>query len=472
MALARWQATIVDDAGDVQPLASVEVRRDVAGQPLASLFSDRDGVSPISNPFLADADGFAALHVLGGAYKITATLGGFSRTWRYVPVGTAAENDIDGLTAEVGVQFGFNTGTTDADPGDGALRLNHAAPASATAAYIDNLGAGGATVSAWLDTFDDLGNTSNRGVLHIFSVSEPGANFRLYKVTGSVVDGTGYRKVTLAHIAGAGALAGFVNVVFYPTGVAGADGVTAGMRWNFDSSTTTAADPGTGDIRFNHASLASVTELSISDLNGSTGNPDSSAWVISWDDAGSSPYGTLYIKKSGAEENFAIFNVTAINDQSGYTRVTVAYIAGAGSFSAADALSVSFVKTGSAGTAATASDQETPVSGAVFVSPSVQQRHPSAVKASGRITYGGGVPSISMGYGVTSVGDQGTGQARINLATAFSAATYAPVACILNTSFLASCNIVSTSVFDIFTIAFSGGTLADASSAFEVCGDQ
>jgi hypothetical protein len=119
-----------------------------------------------------------------------------------------------------------------------------------------------------------------------------------------------------------------------------------GILWNFDSNTTTAADPGTGDIRFNNASLNSVTELSISDFCGLPGNPDASAFVLSWEDSGATPLGTLYIKKAGAEQNFLIVNVTAINDQSGYTRVSLDFVAGAGSFSNGDPLSLLFVNGG------------------------------------------------------------------------------------------------------------------------------
>ena len=101
---ARWQATIVDDAGNVIPAASIEVRREIGGQPLAPLYSDRLGATPIGNPFDADADGFAAFHVAGGAYQIVATSGVFSRTWRYVAIGTAAELDDDQI-AILGVDF-------------------------------------------------------------------------------------------------------------------------------------------------------------------------------------------------------------------------------------------------------------------------------------------------------------------------------------------------------------------------------
>lgn len=90
--LARWQRTITTGGGVVVPSASVEVRRE-SDNGLASLFSDRAGASAISNPFSADSEGFAAFHVIGGVYKITVTSGSFSRTWRFVGIGTAGEFD-------------------------------------------------------------------------------------------------------------------------------------------------------------------------------------------------------------------------------------------------------------------------------------------------------------------------------------------------------------------------------------------
>lgn len=91
--VARWQRTIVDDAGNVLPGATITVRRETGGAPLASLFSDRDGTVPITNPFDADGDGFAFFYAEGGPLRIDVVSGGFSQTLRYVPLGTAAEFD-------------------------------------------------------------------------------------------------------------------------------------------------------------------------------------------------------------------------------------------------------------------------------------------------------------------------------------------------------------------------------------------
>ncbi len=111
MVLARWQGTIVDDAGNVQDGASVTVRVESLGTPLASLFSDRDGLTPTGNPITADADGFAAFHVAGGAYQIVATKGLFTRTWRYVAVGNMAEQDSDAVDITGGNLSGVSLAT-------------------------------------------------------------------------------------------------------------------------------------------------------------------------------------------------------------------------------------------------------------------------------------------------------------------------------------------------------------------------
>lgn len=90
--LAAWQATIVDESGNIRTNALVEVKSEASGG-FASIFSDRDGAVPLANPFSADDDGFARFYAAGGAYRIRAYTGVFERTWRHVPVGTFSEQD-------------------------------------------------------------------------------------------------------------------------------------------------------------------------------------------------------------------------------------------------------------------------------------------------------------------------------------------------------------------------------------------
>lgn len=92
MAMARWQATITDAAGNVVPGAMVEIR--VEGGGLVQVYSDRAGTAALGNPFAADSSGFAFFHAPGGSYRVRAYSGEFERVWRYVAVGLGAESDL------------------------------------------------------------------------------------------------------------------------------------------------------------------------------------------------------------------------------------------------------------------------------------------------------------------------------------------------------------------------------------------
>jgi hypothetical protein len=126
-----------------------------------------------------------------------------------------------------GLFFRFSDSVADADPSPGYLRLNNPDPAAATATYIDNLDASGASVSGEIDTWDDGGSTI-KGRLWLRSIVTASA-FRSYNVTGSVVDGTGYRKLTLAHVGGSGVFTADdgLMVFFAPKGDAGEGGLSA-----------------------------------------------------------------------------------------------------------------------------------------------------------------------------------------------------------------------------------------------------
>jgi len=131
---------------------------------------------------------------------------------------------------------------------------------------------------------------------------------------------------------------------------AAASATAAGFKWNYDT-TTTMADPGTGEIRLNNATLASVTAIAISDLTADTGNPDASAFVLTWDDStNTSLRGTITIRKAAAPQNFAVYSVSAAStDNTGWTQLSVTYVTHSGSFSAADPLFVLYARTGDKG---------------------------------------------------------------------------------------------------------------------------
>lgn len=96
MEYSAWHSVIQDGNGAVVSMAKVTVRNTSTGA-LAKLYNARDGSAPKANPFNADENGQVFFFVAGGAYTIKAEFGSQERTWPFVPVGTAAEYDIDSL---------------------------------------------------------------------------------------------------------------------------------------------------------------------------------------------------------------------------------------------------------------------------------------------------------------------------------------------------------------------------------------
>ncbi|MCK1517273.1 hypothetical protein IVB22_33175 [Bradyrhizobium sp. 190] len=98
MTRAIHQFFVQYPGGNVVPGAHIEVRKEIPGQPLAALYSDRAGTISIGNPFDADSDGFARFYVVGGAYQIRVYTGASGAPTdehflRYVAIGLNAESD-------------------------------------------------------------------------------------------------------------------------------------------------------------------------------------------------------------------------------------------------------------------------------------------------------------------------------------------------------------------------------------------
>jgi len=110
------------------------------------------------------------------------------------------------------------------------------------------------------------------------------------------------------------------------------------------STTTTMADPGTGIIRLNHATLASVTAIAIDDLDNNS--VDQSAYVISWDDSTNTNKGTLRLRQGVAD---ATYTITALTDNVGWSQLAVTYVTGSGTFANATESFIGFSRSGDKG---------------------------------------------------------------------------------------------------------------------------
>jgi hypothetical protein len=95
MALPIFQRTVVTDTGDVVSGAEIKVEVEATGLD-ADIFSDREGNTPLDNPFLTDVDGFAQFFVAPGEYRVIATGPTGTITWNFnALVGSMALQESD-----------------------------------------------------------------------------------------------------------------------------------------------------------------------------------------------------------------------------------------------------------------------------------------------------------------------------------------------------------------------------------------
>lgn len=249
-----WGAVAANIRGDDGPAGSSGVG--VAWQGawgLATVYEANEGVSNdgtsyiCTAPHTSSADDEPGVGINWTEYwDVLAAKGDTGATGATGDTGPAGADGADGADGAAGaagadgatpsIRQTYSTTTADADPGSGIFRLNNTTIASATAAYLDNNEIGGSAISAWLDTFDDSDSTV-KGHLVIMGVTTL-THFAIFEVSGSVVDGTGYRKLTLTHVASNGTAGAWTNgnvfaITFYRAG---------------DKGDTGAAGAGTGDV--------------------------------------------------------------------------------------------------------------------------------------------------------------------------------------------------------------------------------
>jgi hypothetical protein len=294
-----------------------------------------------------------------GYRKIPVTPSVSNGTWtngnNFVVLFTRTGDDgTDGY--DPGFRFAFSTTTTDSDPGAGTVRFDNANAALATYAYIDNADAAAADITAWLDGMDDSTESNHKGYLRIQKIGDP-AIYREFVVTGTVVNGTGYRKVPIDLVSEAGSFSDGMGIVAHFTrtgsagtnGTNGTDGYQSGYRLTY-STTTTAADPGAGTVRMNNLVMPSVTAIYIdnTDATGAT----ITTWLDGLDDSDSAIRGYLRFQEATDPANYAEFGVNgAVVDSTGYRTIPVVAISSSGAWSNGDTLVATFYRSGSAGSA-------------------------------------------------------------------------------------------------------------------------
>ena len=125
----------------------------------------------------------------------------------------------------------FNNSTSDADPGAGKIAFNNGTLSSVSVLFVDDADDGGADITTFVQSFDDVSNSTARGIVTITKEGTP-ATFATYKVSGAITDASGYTKVPVSHLTSNGSFSNTdgVGVHFSYSGADGSgdiEGVTA-----------------------------------------------------------------------------------------------------------------------------------------------------------------------------------------------------------------------------------------------------
>ncbi len=136
-----------------------------------------------------------------------------------------------------------------------------------------------------------------------------------------------------------------------PAGAAGSDGLYGGwaLEWDFDSST--ANTTGSGEVRFNNATLSSVTHIFINDTN--SDSVDASSFLAS---VGTTPFGRIKVFKESDSSVFWLGTITAADSTSVPAEydLTVTHVVSNGTFTDADDVVVVLMPQGVSGSTGTA----------------------------------------------------------------------------------------------------------------------
>jgi hypothetical protein len=141
-------------------------------------------------------------------------------------------------------------------------------------------------------------------------------------------------------------VAGISSDVTTVAGISGDVSSVAAQVIGYDFSTTTAmADPGSGNVRFNNATVASVTAIAIDDLD--KNGVDQSAYIALFDDSTNTVKGTLVFRTGGGD--VATFNITGLTDNTGWFQIAVTHVASSGTFADGEDTFIGFTRSGDKG---------------------------------------------------------------------------------------------------------------------------
>lgn len=139
---------------------------------------------------------------------------------------TGATGSAGSAGARAGIQYSFNSNTTNSDPGSGVFKFNSSTAGSITEIYIDELAWGGTNVGSVIASWDDSTSTNKGNLLVQYSFPFTYTSIS-FEITGTITYTSSYYTIPVSYVAGSIPPTGNLMVLnFAKTGDLGATGAT------------------------------------------------------------------------------------------------------------------------------------------------------------------------------------------------------------------------------------------------------
>ena len=185
--------------------------------------TDASGYVKLTVTHVASNNTFSAADELSVHFSRSGNKGDTGSTGATGSTGSTGATGAAGTNSQLSMTF--ESTTSDADPGAGKIAFNNGTLSSVSVLYVDDADDAGADISGFVQSWDDVSNTTARGIV---TVTKEGtaSTYATFKISGAVTDASGYTKVAVTHIVSNGTFSDNdgVGVHFSYSGADGSDG--------------------------------------------------------------------------------------------------------------------------------------------------------------------------------------------------------------------------------------------------------
>ena len=163
--------------------------------------TDASGYNKLAVAHLASNNTFSSADELSVHFTRVGDKGDTGSTGATGSTGSTGSTGAAGTNSQLAMTW--NSSTSDADPGAGKIAFNHATLSSVSILYVDDADDASADISGYVQSWDDVTNTTARGIVTITKEGTP-STYAIFKVSGAVTDASGYTKIPVTHIVSSG----------------------------------------------------------------------------------------------------------------------------------------------------------------------------------------------------------------------------------------------------------------------------